>query len=118
MTDYGHDLLVGSFITPTLQPARHAVDLTIASEHAGLDLATFQDHPYQGSFHDTTTLLTYAASQTERIHLAANVASLPLRPPLEIARAAATLDVLSQGRIAPGIGAGAVWDGTLGRAHV
>src|SRR3546814_4745489 len=88
MTDYGHDLLVGSFITPTLQPARHAVDLTIASEHAGLDLATFQDHPYQGSFHDTTTLLTYAASQTERIHLAANVASLPLRPPLEIARAA------------------------------
>jgi alkanesulfonate monooxygenase SsuD/methylene tetrahydromethanopterin reductase-like flavin-dependent oxidoreductase (luciferase family) len=111
MTDYGHELLFGSFITPTMQPASHAVDLTIASEHAGLDLASFQDHPYQGSFLDTSTLLTYAATQTDRIHLAANVASLPLRPPLEIARAAATLDVLSQGRFTLGIGAGAFWDG-------
>lgn len=111
MTDYGHELLFGSFISPTLQPARHAVELTIASEHAGLDLATFQDHPYQASFHDTSTLLWYAASQTDRIRLAANVASLPLRPPLEIARAAATLDVVSHGRFALGIGAGAFWDG-------
>ena len=111
MTDYGHELLFGSFITPTTQPARHAVDMTIASEHAGLDLASFQDHPYQASFLDTSTLLTYAASQTDRIHLAANVASLPLRPPLELARAAATLDVVSRGRFALGIGAGAFWDG-------
>jgi alkanesulfonate monooxygenase SsuD/methylene tetrahydromethanopterin reductase-like flavin-dependent oxidoreductase (luciferase family) len=111
MTDYGHDLLFGSFITPRMQPASHAIDRTIASEHAGLDLATFQDHPYQGSFLDTSTLLAYAASQTDRIHLAANVASLPLRPPLEIARAAATLDVLSKGRFGLGIGAGAFWDG-------
>src|SRR3546814_65803 len=91
MTDYGHDLLFGSFITPTLQPARHAVDLTIASEHAGLDLATFQDHPYQGPLHDPTTLLTYAAPQTERIHLAAKVDRLHLRHPLQIAHAAAPL---------------------------
>src|SRR3546814_19254712 len=97
MTDYGHDLLFGSFITPTLQPARHAVDLTIASEHAGLDLAPFQDHPYQGSFHDTTTLCTYDAPQTARIPLPANVAILPLRPPLELARAAAPPPLLSPG---------------------
>jgi alkanesulfonate monooxygenase SsuD/methylene tetrahydromethanopterin reductase-like flavin-dependent oxidoreductase (luciferase family) len=111
MTDYGHDLLFGSFITPSAQPASRAVQLAIASERAGLDLATFQDHPYQGSFLDTSTLLAYVASQTERIHLSANVASLPLRPPLELARASATLDVLSRGRFALGIGAGAFWDG-------
>lgn len=111
MTDYGHELLFGSFITPTAQPADHAVAMAVASERAGLDLATFQDHPYQRSFLDTSTLLTFAASQTTRIQLAANVASLPLRPPLELARTAATLDVLSNGRFALGIGAGAFWDG-------
>ncbi|MCR2810545.1 MULTISPECIES: LLM class flavin-dependent oxidoreductase [unclassified Microbacterium] len=111
MTDYGHDLRFGAFITPTSQPANHAVDMAIAAEQAGLDLATFQDHPYQQSFLDTSTLLAFVASRTRRIHLAANVASLPLRPPLELARAAATLDVLSKGRFALGIGAGAFWDG-------
>jgi hypothetical protein len=29
MPDYGHDLLFGTFITPTNQPVRHAVDLAL-----------------------------------------------------------------------------------------
>jgi len=114
MTDYGHDLLFGSFVTPVARPAQHAVDLAIASERAGLDLVTFQDHPYQPSFHDTSTLLTYVASQTERIALSGNVTSLPLRPPLGLARTAATVDRLSGGRFRLGIGAGAFWDGIAG----
>lgn len=110
MTDYGHDLLFGTFVTPTVQPPEHAVELAIVAERAGLDLVTFQDHPYQPSFHDTWTLLSYVASRTERIRVAANVLNLPLRQPAVLARGAASLDLLSGGRLELGIGAGAFWD--------
>ena len=111
MTDYGHDLEFGTFLTPSAQDAERVVELAVLSEQAGLDLVTFQDHPYQSSFLDTSTLLAYVAGRTERVHVSANVASLPLRPPAVLARAAASLDVLSGGRFELGIGAGAFWDG-------
>ncbi|RIV38039.1 LLM class flavin-dependent oxidoreductase [Micromonospora radicis] len=111
MTDYGHDLLFGLFVTPGVAQARHALDLTATADRAGLDLVTFQDHPYQPTFLDTWTLLSYAAARTERVRLSGNVLSLPLRPPGVLARAAASLDVLSGGRFELGIGAGAFWDG-------
>lgn len=110
MTDYGHDLLFGTFITPVAQPAMQAVDLAVVADRAGLDLATFQDHPYQPSFHDTWTLLSYVASRTTRIHVSANVLNLPLRQPAVLARSAASLDLLSGGRFELGIGAGGFWD--------
>ncbi|WP_327370427.1 LLM class flavin-dependent oxidoreductase [Streptomyces sp. NBC_01217] len=39
-----------------------------------------------------------------------NVANLPLRPPAALARSAASLDLLSGGRVEIGLGAGAYWD--------
>lgn len=113
MTDYGQDLLFGAFITPVAQPANHAVDLAITAERAGLDLATFQDHPYQPSFLDTWTLLSYVASRTERIHLSGNVLNLQLRQPAVLARSAASLDRLSGGRFEMGLGAGAFSDAVV-----
>lgn len=110
MTDYGHDLLFGTFTTPTAQPAQHAVDLAVVADRAGLDLVTFQDHPYQPRFHDTWTLLSYVAARTERVRLSGNVTNLPLRQPAVLARAAASLDLLSGGRVELGIGAGGFWD--------
>src|SRR5699024_11124523 len=110
MTDYGHDLLFGSFITPSNTDPARVVSLAQASEAAGLDLATFQDHPYQAGFLDTWTLLSYAAARTERIRLTGNVINLPLRPPAVLARAAASLDLLSGGRFELGLGAGGFWD--------
>lgn len=110
MTDYGHDLLFGSFITPTNQAPQRVVELAQASEAAGLDLVTFQDHPYQPAFLDTWTLLSYVAARTERVHLAGNVLNLPLRQPAVLARAAASLDLLSGGRLELGLGAGGFWD--------
>ncbi|HEU4808618.1 MAG TPA: LLM class flavin-dependent oxidoreductase, partial [Homoserinimonas sp.] len=98
MPDYGHDLLFGVFITPANNPPMHAVDLTVAAERAGLDLATFQDHPYQPRFHDTWILMSFIAARTERIRLASNVLNLPLRLPAVVARSAASLDLLSAGR--------------------
>lgn len=44
------------------------------------------------------------------MELAANVINLPLRPPAVLARAVASLDLLSGGRAALGLGAGAFWD--------
>jgi len=110
MTDYGHDLLFGTFISPQSQRPQEAVALAQLTEQSGLDLATFQDHPYQPAFLDTWTLLTWVAARTERVRVSANVLNLPLRPPAVLARAAASLDLLSGGRFELGLGAGAFWD--------
>lgn len=110
MGDYGHELRFGSFITPQNQRPQEPVALAQVSERAGLDLVTFQDHPYQPAFLDTWTLLSWVAARTEKVHVAANVHSLPLRPPAVLARAAASLDLLSGGRFELALGAGAFWD--------
>jgi alkanesulfonate monooxygenase SsuD/methylene tetrahydromethanopterin reductase-like flavin-dependent oxidoreductase (luciferase family) len=111
MADYGHELAFGTFITPQNQRPEDVVALAQLTERAGLDLATFQDHPYQPAFLDTWTLLSWVAAQTETLRVSANVLNLPLRPPAVLARAAASLDLLSGGRVELGLGAGAFWDG-------
>jgi len=110
VADYGRDLLFGTFITPQNAEPRVPVALAELSERAGLDLVTFQDHPYQPAFLDTWTLLSYVAASTERIKISGNVINLPLRPPVLLARQAASLDLLSGGRFELGLGAGAFWD--------
>lgn len=110
MADYGHDLKFGSFITPGNHNPAGVVELAQLSEHSGLDLVTFQDHPYQPSFLDTWTLLSFVAARTERVTLAPNVLNLPLRRPALIARAVASLDRLAGGRVELGLGTGAFWD--------
>ncbi|MET1053293.1 MAG: LLM class flavin-dependent oxidoreductase [Mycetocola sp.] len=107
---YGHDLQFGTFITPSNNPAEAAVSLGVLSEELGFDLVTYQDHPYQPSFLDTWTLLTWVAARTERIQVSANVLNLPLRPAAVTARAAASLDLLSRGRFNLGLGAGGFYD--------
>lgn len=116
-TDYGHPLQFGSFLTPTnagLTPTNanpaQPVGLAVLSEQVGLDLVTFQDHPYQPGFLDTWTLLSFVAARTRTVRLAANVTNLPLRPPAVLARSVASLDLLSGGRLELGLGAGAFWD--------
>ena len=110
MPDYGHPLRFGSFITPVNQPAAHAVDLSQRSEDLGLDLVTFQDHPYRADFHDTWTLLSWVAATTTHIQVAGNVLNLPMRDPAVLARSVASLDLLSGGRVSLGLGAGWAWD--------
>jgi alkanesulfonate monooxygenase SsuD/methylene tetrahydromethanopterin reductase-like flavin-dependent oxidoreductase (luciferase family) len=110
MSDYGHNLLFGTFTTPIAKPATHAVEMAVVADRAGIDLVTFQDHPYQPTFHDTWTLLSYVASRTKNVHVVGNVLNMPLRNPAVLARSAASLDLLSGGRVELGIGAGAFWD--------
>jgi len=110
MTDYGHDLRFGAFVTPQADRPGDVVALARVAERAGLDLVTFQDHPYLSKFLDTWTLVAWVAAQTERVLVAPNVLNLPLRPPAVVARAAASLDRLSGGRVELGLGAGNRWD--------
>jgi alkanesulfonate monooxygenase SsuD/methylene tetrahydromethanopterin reductase-like flavin-dependent oxidoreductase (luciferase family) len=79
-------------------------------EARGLDWIGIQDHPYQRRFVDTWTLLGAVAAVTTRVGFFPDVANLPLRPPAMMAKAAASLDVLSGGRFELGLGAGSFWD--------
>jgi alkanesulfonate monooxygenase SsuD/methylene tetrahydromethanopterin reductase-like flavin-dependent oxidoreductase (luciferase family)/hemerythrin-like domain-containing protein len=110
MSDYGHELEFGIFVTPTSQEPDDVVDLAVLAEGSGLDLVTFQDHPYQPAFLDSWTLISYVAARTERVRLAGNVLNLPLRHPAVLARSLASLDLLSDGRVELGIGAGGFRD--------
>lgn len=110
MTDYGHDLDFGAFLTPTAANLPEMLELASLAEVLGLDLVTVQDHPYQAKFADTWTLLSVIGARTTTIRLAPNVASLPLRPPVLLAKSAATLDLVTGGRVELGLGAGAFWD--------
>jgi hypothetical protein len=108
--DYGHELQFGVFITPDAARAGDVVELARLADAAGLELVTFQDHPYQPRFLDSWTLLSVVAAETTTVSLALNVANLPLRHPLMLAKSVASLDILSGGRVNLGLGAGAFWE--------
>jgi alkanesulfonate monooxygenase SsuD/methylene tetrahydromethanopterin reductase-like flavin-dependent oxidoreductase (luciferase family) len=101
---------LGVFVTPDAGDHERTVEQVLAAEAAGLDQVGIQDHPYQRRFLDTWTLLSYLAARTERIRLVPDVINLPLRPPAVLGKAAASLDLLSGGRLELGLGAGGFWD--------
>ena len=103
--------LFGIFPVPEAAQRERVVEQVLLADRLGLDLVGIQDHPYQRRFLDTWTLLSYLAGRTERIRLFPDVASLPLRSPALLAKAAASLDLLSGGRVELGLGAGAFWEG-------
>jgi alkanesulfonate monooxygenase SsuD/methylene tetrahydromethanopterin reductase-like flavin-dependent oxidoreductase (luciferase family) len=108
MTDYGREIRFGYFLIPNA--ADPLLDTAREVERLGLDYVGVQDHPYQRRFVDAWTLLGVVAGQTTRVRLFPDVACLPLRPPAVLAKGAASLDVLSGGRVELGLGAGAFWD--------
>jgi alkanesulfonate monooxygenase SsuD/methylene tetrahydromethanopterin reductase-like flavin-dependent oxidoreductase (luciferase family) len=106
--DYGRDVTFGYFLIPNA--ADPLLDIAREIEARGLDWIGIQDHPYQRRFVDTWTLLGAVAAVTTRVGFFPDVANLPLRPPAMMAKAAASLDVLSGGRFELGLGAGNFWD--------
>lgn len=110
MSDYGRELEFGVSVEPLADPPDRAARVAKAADRAGLELMGIQDHPYQRRFLDTWTLISTLVPVTERLRFFPDVANLPLRPPAMLAKAAASLDVLSGGRVEIGLGAGAFWD--------
>src|SRR3990170_2189798 len=110
MSDYGRELEFGASVEPLADPPYWAARVATTADRAGLDLVGIQDHPYQRRFLDTWTLISTLVPVTERVRFFPDVANLPLRPPSMLANAAASLDVLSGGRVEMGLGAGGFWD--------
>src|SRR5829696_4952682 len=105
VSDYGRELEFGTSVEPLSDPPDWAARVAQAADRAGLDLVGIQDHPYQRRFLDTWTLISTLVPITERVRFFPDVANLPLRPPSVLAKAAASLDVLSGGRVEMGLGA-------------
>lgn len=100
--------------------ARKAEELGFESiwcpEHLAVPLEMSSPYPYsadgrfpgppQVALHDPLIALAFVAGCTTRIKLGTGVFVLPLRNPLAVAKAVASLDVLSRGRVLFGIGIG------------
>ena len=85
------------------------------AEEAGLDALWVPDHiaippddteGSGGRYLDPLTSLAWLASATERIRIGTAVLVLPYRPPLPTAKAIATVQELSGGRLELGVGVG------------
>jgi alkanesulfonate monooxygenase SsuD/methylene tetrahydromethanopterin reductase-like flavin-dependent oxidoreductase (luciferase family) len=111
--DYGHPVEFGYFLTPDAADPKAVLETARFADGLGYDLLAVQDHPYQPRHLDTMSVLASILAQTETVRVFADVGNLPLRPPAVLAKAAATLDLLSGGRFELGIGAG----GFLEAAH-
>lgn len=109
MADYGRALQFGVFLAPDAAAVEHTLRAASVTDEHGLDLIGIQDHPYQKRFLDTWSLMGTILARTERVRVFPDVASLPLRPPAVLAKAAASLDLLSGGRFELALGAGAFW---------
>ncbi len=90
-------------------------EMARAAEEADFDACFVTDHPFpgdrwmaDGGHHalDTFVCLTWAAAATSTIRLQSNILVLPYRNPFLTAKAAATLDALSGGRLILGAAAG------------
>ena len=107
-------LSFGISIVPTATDFGSIVEQVRAAEDGGLELVGIQDHPYQRRFLDTYALLANLIARTERVRFFPDVTSLAMRDPPMIAKAAASLDVMSGGRFELGLGAGNFWDAVEG----
>ena len=85
------------------------------AEAMGYDSAWVSDHivvpqvhveRFGSDIYDPLVVLSYLAAQTNRIKLGTSTLILPYRNPVYLAKAASTLDVLSNGRLILGVGSG------------
>ncbi len=89
--------------------------VSLAAEAAGFSGIGFTDHPapsqrwLESGGHDALdpfVAMAFSAAATSRIRLIPNVVVLPYRNPFVVAKAGATLDLLSGGRFTLSVGAG------------
>lgn len=94
----------------TVEYAQRAERLGFGSvwlaDHLFFDVKKYGGPDEQFGCYDPLVGLAALARATERVKLGILVISIPLRPPTVLAKALATVDVLSQGRLIAGLGAG------------
>jgi len=101
--------------TPALLSADAIGRMAVSLEAVGFDACAVSDHPFpsdrflaNGGHHalDPFVALTCAAAATEKLLLHTNVVVMGYRSPFVTAKAAATLDVASGGRLVLGVATG------------
>ncbi|MBW4040844.1 MAG: LLM class flavin-dependent oxidoreductase [Acidobacteria bacterium] len=111
----------GVFLPPfdALADPRLVADLAVAAEQAGWDGVFVWDHVRYSrpvtAIADPWICCAAIAARTERIRFGPMVTPLPRRRPHVVARQAASLDLLSGGRLVLGFGSGDDWLGELSR---
>jgi alkanesulfonate monooxygenase SsuD/methylene tetrahydromethanopterin reductase-like flavin-dependent oxidoreductase (luciferase family) len=101
-----------------IEDVQALVQLAVRAETLGFASVWVHDHVFNAGhvfrrigyrpYYEPLTLLSYVAARTERVGLGTSVLVLPYHNPIRLAKTAATLDVLSGGRVMLGVGVGAV----------
>jgi alkanesulfonate monooxygenase SsuD/methylene tetrahydromethanopterin reductase-like flavin-dependent oxidoreductase (luciferase family) len=86
----------------------HFINYVIEAERLGFSSVFLVEHHFTGfgQVSASLNLLSYLAARTERIRLGTAVVVLPWHNPVLVAEEAATLDLLSNGRLDFGVGKG------------
>jgi len=88
-------------------PFAETFALARIAEEVGFDTATVGHHHFMpGNMADPLTFLAAVAARTERIRVATGIFQLPVHNPVRVAEQVATIDQLSGGRVALGVGLG------------
>lgn len=95
-----------SIINGVIEADNNGFDGALMPDHYmwGHEIGHSMDRPYYTL--ETWTTLTYLAGKTQNINLGTLVTPLPLRNPAVLAKRLSTLDILSNGRVVLGVGAG------------
>ena len=104
----------GVFMSPDAAHVGEVRANVHVAEREGFDFVSIQDHPYVANYLDTFSLIAVLATETSRLRFVTDVANLPLRPAPMLAKAAATIDLLSGGRFELGLGGGRAWEQIVG----
>ncbi len=121
--------MLGSITTPVrlglsllnnwgIEDVQALVGLASRAEELGFDSVWVHDHVFNVGhvfdriggkpYYEPLTLLSFVAARTTRVRLGTSVLVLPYHNPIQLAKTAATLDVLSGGRVILGVGVGAI----------
>lgn len=95
---------------PARQVFRETIELAVTAEAHGFDTLWLAQHhggALEGLLPSPLVLLAAIATRTSTLRLGTAVVAAPLEDPRRLAEDAATVDVLSDGRVELGIGAGA-----------
>ena len=82
-------------------------DSVWAAEHV-FNVSYVHDRIGDRPYYEPLSILSYAAATTKRIGLGTSVLVLPYHNPMRLAKTAATLDVISGGRLLLGVGVGVI----------